>query len=369
MKSDIKVLGVCGAQGALLYPLRKYLIGNIEPRAVFHTPKEEQWKLNFGDIPFLRSFDEFSQISHDHVHLLLGSPSCGHSSVFSYSRKKSLGKPREDPCLSLFLSSVKSIKPEIFIMENLPKLLDLIPLEEWEENLPDYRLIVHCHSVFDFGNSQKSRKRLLLIGIRSDVSLEIDKKFSKVFSVRSKRQFKVGEIPKKIRKPLNFRDGDERKMSMYKYWDPKKTTLTVKEIRELWVGKFKDEYKWPMKTQKMKTLPGVYRNRPNTYPLTIRPSSRQFNPEGNPMGLEEFRVIMGFPKSFKVYFDEKNPVYWLNKGRNTLSKGAVYENGMWIRRCLREAIPLLKEKKEKKKGSPSYSPSKKGKYIKGKKVK
>lgn len=43
-------------------------------------------------------------------------------------------------------------------MENLPKLFDLIPREEWEAKLQNYHLIVHCHSVFDFGNSQKSRK-------------------------------------------------------------------------------------------------------------------------------------------------------------------------------------------------------------------
>lgn len=47
----LRVLGVCGAQGALLFPFKRYLIGNIEPRAVFHTKNEEQWRLNFGEIP------------------------------------------------------------------------------------------------------------------------------------------------------------------------------------------------------------------------------------------------------------------------------------------------------------------------------
>ncbi len=41
---DLKVLGVCGGQGALLFPFRDKLIGNIEPRGVFHTGREEQWK-------------------------------------------------------------------------------------------------------------------------------------------------------------------------------------------------------------------------------------------------------------------------------------------------------------------------------------
>lgn len=51
---DLKVLGVCGGQGALLFPFRDKLIGNIEPRGVFHTSREEQWKANFKGIPFLK---------------------------------------------------------------------------------------------------------------------------------------------------------------------------------------------------------------------------------------------------------------------------------------------------------------------------
>lgn len=354
MSDKIKVLGVCGAQGALLFPVKKYLIGNVEPRGVFHSPGEEQWYANFDIIPFERSLDK---LDIQDVDVILGSPSCGHSSVFSYSRKKSLGKPREDACLSLFLSSIKQFKPKVFVMENLPKLMDLIPQPEWEQNLPEYRLIVHCHSVVDFGNSQKSRKRLLLVGVRKDLPDEVFQKFSKIYSVRSSKPMKFNEISHKIRKELNFRDADDRKMSMYKYWDETKTTLTVAEIRKLWTGKFKKEYKWPMKGHKMRTLPGVYRNRPNAYPLTIRPSSRQFNPDGNPMGLEEFRVIMGFPKRYRVYFDEAKPVYWLNKGRNALSKGSVYECGIWVKRCLRDCMSVLATKKKKankkEKGSPT----------------
>lgn len=157
----MNVLGVCGAQGALLFEFKEHLIANVEPRAVFHSKKEEQWKVNFGDIPFVRGLEE---VKNTKIDLILGSPSCGHSSVFSYSRKKSLGKPREDATLNLYLSSIKKFKPAIFMLENLPKLLDFIPIGEWEHNLPDYKFIVHCHSVSVFGNSQQSRKRMVLIG-------------------------------------------------------------------------------------------------------------------------------------------------------------------------------------------------------------
>lgn len=220
-------------------------------------------------------------------------------------------------------------------MENLPKLLEVIPLHEWEHNLPDYDLIVHCHAVTVFGNSQRSRKRLILIGVRKDSGIKKEY-FQKTFQVS--KILNVTQLKKKVRRDLNYRESDDKKLAMYHYADKTKTTLTVAQVRNLWKTEFRNEYKWPMKTQKMRTLPGVYRNRKNTQPLTVRPSSRQFNPHGRIMGLDEYRVIMGFPIDFQVYFDSNNPTYWLNKGRNTLTKGSVFEVGTWFKACLEKAL-------------------------------
>lgn len=329
---NLRVLGVCGAQGALLFQFRKNLIANIEPRAVFHTQNEEQWKLNFGDIPFLRNanLDSISDID-----IVIGSPSCGHSSAFSYSRKKSLGKPKEDPTLTLFVNAIKTIKPKVFMMENLPKLLDLIPLSEWKNNLNNYELIAHCHSVMDFGNSQKSRKRLALIGIRKDYK-SISKNFKEIFPVNN--PMLCNKISRLVSSELNFRENEDKKLAMYDYRDKDKKTLTVKQVKKLWLSDFQNEYKWPMKGTKMKTLPGVYRNKDNSYPLTLRPANRQFNQSGDVLGLDEFKIIMGFPKRFKVFMNLSKKQYWLNKGRNTLAKGSVYEMGVWFKKCIRKSF-------------------------------
>lgn len=71
----MNVLGVCAGQGALLFPFRKHLIGNIEVRGVFHTPGEEQWKANFGDIPFYKGYNlpQFEE----RVDVIISSPDCG----------------------------------------------------------------------------------------------------------------------------------------------------------------------------------------------------------------------------------------------------------------------------------------------------
>lgn len=326
----MNILGVCGAQGALIHRSKKNLLANVEPRAVFHTKGEEQWKLNFGDIPFVRTLDEVNYIKK--VDILIGSPSCGHSSRFSYSRKKTLGIPKEDPSLTLFLEAIIKYQPKLFIMENLPKLMDLMPIEDWEKTLSDYSFRVMDHSVSEFGNCQLTRKRLILIGVNKSTSSKFQRYFKEVTPFHNKKLLTVAQI--KPRQHLNYKEDDEKTVSMYYYSDKEKKSLTVKEVRKLWRGEFKEHNRWPMFGHKMKSLPGVYRNQSDKAPLTLRPSSRQFNPDGTIMGLEEYRIIMGFPKRFKVYFDESDKTYWLNKGRNTFAKGSVYEIGLWIYRVI-----------------------------------
>ena len=80
----LKVLGVSAGQGALLFPFKENLVANIEPRAVFHTKNEEQWKLNFGDTPFLRN-ELPDNIKAD---VIISSPDCGASSIMRLYKVK-----------------------------------------------------------------------------------------------------------------------------------------------------------------------------------------------------------------------------------------------------------------------------------------
>ena len=90
----------------------------------------------------------------------------------------------------------------------------------------------------------------------------------------------------------------------------------------------------------MSTLPGVYRLEDDKPPLTLRPSDRQFRPDGYPLGIKDFKAIMGFPENYRVFirgfatWDPKTYHYWLNKARYTLSKGSVYEISIWFKQCL-----------------------------------
>lgn len=325
------VMGICGGQGSLLFPFRKHLIANIEPRGVFHSIGEKQWELNFGDIPFIKGF----KTDFPHPNVILSSPDCGASSIMRLSKVKELGNPRENQSLNLVIEGILWYKPEYFLIENLPRLLSLIPKENFEDIFQEYTLLFHCHSVMEFGNSQSSRKRLVIIGIKN--SLQRNKKyFENIFRVKE---------PKLARNLLeaayfkgnnhNYMPPLNKTLAMYDYRKlPLKVNLNVQQIHKLWNTDFKNEKKWPIKTKKMSTLPGVYRLEEDKYPLTVRPADRQFRPDGYPLGIQDIKNIMGFPKRFKIFMDYDHYEYWVNKARYTLAKGSVYEVGLWFRKCL-----------------------------------
>lgn len=330
----LKVLGVAAGQGALLFPFHVSkcfeVIGNIEPRGVFHTKYEEQWKSNFDNIPFLKEPTE--DLRPD---IIVSSPDCGASSVMRLSKSKKLGKPQKNKSINLVIDSIKKYRPKMFLVENLPRLLNFISEEDWKNNLPKYDFIFHCTSVMDFGNSQKSRKRLIIIGVHKRHSKNYLKKFEHIFRVNTPKISRnlLEHAPRNGIIPKN------KTLAMYDYRKlPKKKNLTVRKIQKLWLGDFSDENKWPIKTAKMKTLPGVYRLDEGTYPLTLRPADRQFRPDGYPLTIQDFRRIMGFPKKFQIYLKNniKDPdyLYWLNKARYTLAKGSVYEVGLWFKKCI-----------------------------------
>lgn len=326
------VLGISAGQGALLFPFRKHLLGNIEPRGVFHTPGEEQWKANFGDIPFYKGYclQEFDE----KIDIIISSPDCGASSIMRLSKVKELGKPKDNRSLSLVIEGINYYKPKIFLIENLPRLLSLLPNEYLQEALKDYKLIFHERSVSDYGNSQVSRKRLIIVGVHKKAGKKYLNAFNEVFQVKTPTITR--ELLFESPYGSNYNIPIEKTLAMYDYRKlPAKKNLTVRKIQLLWNSDFKNEKKWPIKTAKMSTLPGVYRLELDKAPLTLRPADRQFRPDGYPLGILDFKAIMGFPKAYKIFMDEGNYLYWLNKARYTIAKGSVYEVGIWFKKCLK----------------------------------
>ena len=321
----MKVLAVCGGNGVICHAYKEHLIANIEPRAIFKTPRNIQWELNFGKIPLFRTANEFEKefTTCPDVDMIVGAPDCGHSSILSYSRSKSLHNPRDNASLTTYLNSVKRYKPSIFIMENLPAMLKTISRSELRDFYGEYRLIFIEKSVMEWGNSQKSRVRLVILGVKRDsgVSVKHWRKVSQMVSPKTSGEL-IGGIPEDV--TGNVREKLDTRITLYA---GKK--MGLEEIRDEWLKR--GVSRWEVFDRAFSTAPGVYMNLKDKFPATARKANRQFNHDGLMMTPRELARIQGVPDSFKIWIDPGAVNYCINKGRATVTKTPPYEIGLWIK--------------------------------------
>lgn len=321
-----KVLGVNGGNGVILHPFRNQLVLNIEPRKIFKTPDDIQWKMNFS-APLQTYWDEDDSLINDRVDAIVGAPDCGHSSVLSFSRAKQLGNPSENASLNAYVQAVDQYEPKFFMMENLPKLL-----ETWGKDIhkvfPKYRLEIFKKSVSAWGNSQVSRVRLIVVGIHRSQSSSIDDKFK---LPKKQPLIKCKDLIKGLKEEdtdlCNVREPMDTSICLYYNG---RRNITAEEARKLWLTRFRNEKRWPVNMPRMKNQPGVYRNFADDYPLTVRKQNRQFNHRGLMLTPREIARIQGVPDDFHLWYSEDRPGYSINKARATCAKTPPYEIGQWF---------------------------------------
>jgi site-specific DNA-cytosine methylase len=340
-KNKLKILGVCGGNGVFLHPLKKYLVSNIEPRPIFHTKSQLQWYLNFK-VPLFTDMIAASYV-YPKIDIIIGAPDCGHSSILNLSKGSKAKNPLENASVKLFFESVKFYKPKLFVMENLPALLNKITMADFKSNFPNYMFVFHTLSVAEFGNSQKTRKRLIVIGFRKDLKRagDVFMHMNDIYPVAELK--KVGELLEGIGEDdIKFGNVREDEGKLVKMGAADKETL--KSIAKVWRTDLKGETYWPMTNEKYPNIPyipGVYRLHKKEYPQTVKKDTRQFRPDGKPLSPRELARIQGIPDSFKLYIDPDKKDYSINKARATVAKGVPYEVGLWLSKQLEKCLEYL----------------------------
>jgi len=324
---DYTVLGVSSGIGVSLFPFKEHCIGNIEPRAIFHTPKNEQWKVNFGNIPLWRDLPENALKPN----VIISSPDCGSGSVLRYSRAKKLGNHRLNASLAISLKSIRKYRPDFFYLENLPGLMNSLPQKRWAKTMGSYTLILHTASVSHWGNSQINRKRLVIIGIRHNLVGN----WEKIFRLPDRRdKIKTcGELYGDLMKfnlPLgHISEYSTQEIAMYGG-----CKMPLYEVQRVWASKPRAK-RWAVTDRKYKNAPGVYRNRKKDYPATARKSNRQFDHWGRQLSPRQLARIQGVPDSFRLYVEKglkRN--YWINKARAAVTKTPPMEISIWFKQKL-----------------------------------
>lgn len=330
----MRVLSICGGNGVWLFPFKEWLIGNIEPRSLFHTMRNEQWELNFQSKVMCKSLNIYRW---DNVEVIVGAPNCGHSSMMALTNS-TFREAKEDESFRYFFEGVKMYNPKMFIMENLPKSAD--NARELALTL-GYEFVEHNISMGELGNSQLNRKRYILIGIKQDLPSRTKKRIKNIMSrIKMMATHKTcGELLHGLditgggRNSARLGHVREDLSDMVTIYAGRK--ITLQEAKEYWDSN-PYEKRFKAIDRKYDTAPGVYRNLKYDYPAVARKADRQFNHHGFQMTPRELARIQGIPDSFGIYFprDLSNPKirnYWINKGRTSVTKCPPYEFGLWVK--------------------------------------
>ena len=144
--------------------------GNVEWRKYYHHQDETErntFTENFPGAIFPNSVEqmteeEFRKFSNPDI--ALGHPECGNFSVLNGAHKDRLNMMLDPADIPLFVDLVAKLKPRFFVMDDLPKSFMAYPMAKYAEKLPDYDLYPEWISNWGYGNVQKNRNRMFMLG-------------------------------------------------------------------------------------------------------------------------------------------------------------------------------------------------------------
>lgn len=146
------------------------VVGNVEWRKYYHEVDEHgqnTFRMNYPGAAFPRSVEtmtqeEFERFSNPDI--ALGHPECGNFSQLSGANRNRTEKLFDPADIPLFVDIVAKLKPRFFVMDDLPKSFLAFPMAKYAEKLPEYDLFPEWISNWGYGNVQKGRNRMFMLG-------------------------------------------------------------------------------------------------------------------------------------------------------------------------------------------------------------
>ncbi len=322
----MKAVGLTCGIGSMLVGARMAgfdVLGNIEWRN-YYRKKDEQGRNtfleNFTDRgsaappPFLKKSitdltpQEIERIME--VDLAMGHPECGNFSTMNGTnawRGDKAPKVTDAGDIPLFTKLVADIRPRFFAMDDLPKSFIAYPMSEYAKQLPDYDLFPEWISNYGYGNIQKHRRRMFMLGARkSERFTFVPGEFQHDRTVAQTLEGLPVEIALGVRGNVANHDPhalDEpcgRGLHMNHLWH----RPTWREMREWFekapIGKT-FEYYSPA-TSELKNKPGWYKAKWDGPAPVMDGGSGHMHPLRNmPFTIRERARIQGFPDDFTFY--------------------------------------------------------------------
>ena len=196
-KRKFKAIGLTSGIGSMLIgaDLAGFsVIGNIEWRNYYRLQDKDGKNTfieNFPGAFMARGLADVPEgMMPDDIDLAMGHPECGMYSLLNSPNKNSKLDKNDAGDIPLFLEYISKLKPKYFVMDDLPQCFNAIPIKGYVDLLPEYDLFPEWVSNYNYGNIQKHRKRMFMVG-----SLKSEKY---TFEANEKEEFTEWTIREKI---------------------------------------------------------------------------------------------------------------------------------------------------------------------------
>lgn len=172
----LTAVGSFAGIGSMLIPFKQRgwkILGNHENRKI-HTYRDENGRNTFTEYFNAPIWENRIPDNIYSPTLLAAQPKCGgFSTLYGTGRRAGDTTSGLEKYGSMILETIDDIdqaKPKVFYMDNLAKSLLLVTPEIWRESLPSYDIHFYWVSNYHYGNPQKGRNRLFVIGSRNGFS-------------------------------------------------------------------------------------------------------------------------------------------------------------------------------------------------------
>ena len=302
------IAGVTSGVGSMLIGAKELgyeVLGNVEWRNYYNTGTFEK---NFN-APYTTDYSDIGHLKGADV--VMVHDDCG---SFSNLNRNSKYTDHSIVCgrIQASIDAVKEIGPKFFAMDNLPKMLLTTNAAYWHEQFPDYDIHFEWVSNYGYGNIQKFRNRLFIIGSKKDLNFKfIANEINHDISVMDTISGCEG-LPNHLSFPVD-------KRSYYKP-TPEQEAISYGELAEIFkVLKSGEPTTYISNSREEKKNIGRLKLHSNKYSHTLMKEVAHYHPiTGMPLTVRERARIQGFPDWFEFVISDKqhyNPIGMKQTGK------------------------------------------------------
>jgi DNA (cytosine-5)-methyltransferase 1 len=311
-------MGVTSGVGSMLIGCDRLgfkVVGNIEWRDYYRYRSADgnsTFPKHFSGAFMARGIKDVpANMMPGSIDFILGHPECGRFSSLSHS--VSLGSYKESRAsdvsdIPLFLKMMAEFKPKFFLMDDLPASFDALPMSEYVRLLPDYDLYPEWISNWGYGNIQKYRNRMFIVGaLKSENFVFRPGEFEHTTNLKDVIEDLLGITPGELE---NSAHPDPefvpaRYANMRHYGDRSSWAELTELFKTQDWGK---NIRYYSPDGEAKIRPGTTNPKWDSFCPVLSGGYNPIHPiEHRPFTIRERARIQGFPDDFIFFHDEEGP--------------------------------------------------------------